>query len=114
MLREQVKRSRYSIGSCFWNINNVAPIMVLCGATVPSVNSSCSPGGSIIWVQIKYRSCAWWGHREKITVVSVAVDLMICRFSGVDEIRAESVAGGDSLFCHCIPHLEWSFNICGA
>ena len=106
MLQEQVKRSRGSIGSCFWNIKNVATIMVLCRATVPSVNSSCSPGGYIIWVQIKYRSCAWWGHRETIPVVSAAVELMTGRFTGVDARRAESVACYDRLFCNCIPQLE--------
>ena len=82
MLREQVKRSRGSIESCFWNIQNVATIVVLCGATVPSVNSLCYPGESIFWVQIKYRSCARWGYRETIPVVSVAVELMIGLFPG--------------------------------
>ena len=103
MRREQVNRSRGSIGSCFWNIKNVAPIMILCGATVPSVNSSCSPGGSIIWIQINYRSCAKWGHRETISVVSVAVELTIGRFPGVNARRANSITGDDSLLCHCIP-----------
>ena len=51
---------------------------------------------------------------ETIPVVSVAVELMIGRFPGVDVRRAESVAGGDSLLCRCIPQLEWSFNIFGA
>ena len=114
MLREQVELSRGSIGSCFWNIKNVAMIMVLCGATVPSVNSSCSPGGSNIWFQIKYRSCDRWGHRETIPVVYVAVELMIGRFPGVDARRSESVVGDDSVLCHCIPQLEWPFNIFGA
>ena len=39
---------------------------------------------------------------------------ILCWFYGVDMRRAESVAGDDSLFCHCIPQLQWTFNICGA
>ena len=114
MLQEQIKLFRCYIGSCFWTIKIVAPIMVLCRHTLPSVNSLCSVGGSNIWVDIKYCSCAWWGHRETIPVVSVDVELMICLFSGVNVRRVKSVAGDDSLLCRFIPQLEWQFNICGA
>ena len=51
---------------------------------------------------------------EPIPVVSVAVELMIGLFTGVNARRAEIIAGDDSLFYHCNPQLEWPFNICGA